>query len=778
MYFELNRGQADPRISFIIHGPGYTALLAPEQLSFASRSGVVQVDFVGANRHAHARGRHRLPGVVNYLIGRDRRCWLRDIPTYAEVEYHDVYPGIDLLYRARGSLEYAWIVHPGARPSAIRFRLSGGGGARLSSSGMLRVPDRTGELDQATPLAYQYGARGRTVIPAVYHRLGPSTFTLRIGGFDGSEPLIIDPVVTFATYLGGQSGDSGKSIAIDRAGNAYVTGLTVSSDFPTKHALETFHSPPGGPSDVFLTELSSRGSLVFSTFLGGSSFDEGFGVAVDASGIYLSGATESPDFPVVKAFQPTLAGGTDGFVARLSPRGDALLYSSYIGGPQNDFAYALALDASGNAYVTGDTVPPSRGGGANAPPSLPHAFAAKIAPDGSLTYKLSLAGAFAEAGYGIAADRTGDAYVVGLTQSQDFPSPVSPSPGLIGPIDAFIVKIDPTGNKILYSTHLGGDDISVADAVTVDADGSAYVTGQTAAKNFPVVGGFQAAYGGNGPSLFPGDAFVVKLDAFGRIRYSTYLGGALDDEGVAIAVDGSRNIYVTGWTESANFPVRDAVQPSFRGATCGFTGHPSYPCSDAFVSQVRSDGRLGWSTFLGGSGADYGNGIAVTPSGSVYVAGTTGSPDLATVHGFQPQSLDRSSTPLDAFVVRLSPGTTPRHSHRRPLASSGHVGSSLIPLDQTSGFAVTFYSKNPGQGYVFFGPSCSALVEIATRDFGAGTTAHTVLVQGNDMPGTVGDIGLSPSVDYRYETVTSTHAGVEIDNNNRNCYVQTISSKH
>jgi hypothetical protein len=671
--FEPNRGQADPRVVYLAHDSRVTIFLTAAGITWVSTSSTLRLTFLGSNRHARVQGLHRLPGVVNYLIGRVRRDWTTDIPTYAAVEFHDLYPGIDLRYHAAGSqpssagsLEYDWMVHPGARFGAIRFRLSGGSRARLNPGGSIFLRTRGGPLLQAKPTAYQMSGHRRRPVSAWYVPAGHSTFAVHTGRYMRRRQLIVDPIVSFETYLGGREGDSGKAIAVGPNGNAYVTGLTVSPDFPSRNALEQYHSLLGGPSDAFVTELNATGTgMVFSTFLGGSGFDEGFGIGVDASGISVVGATESADFPTAGAFQPTIGGGTDAFITRLSARGDSIVYSSFFGGPQEDYAYDLALDPLGNAYVTGDTVPVSRGGGPNAPPSLPHGFVIKVAPDGALTYRFSLAGSLAEAAYGIAADASGDAYVAGLTQSGDFPSPTSPPPGLIGPIDGYVVKLDPSGKSILYSTHLGGDDVTVADAVTVDADGNAYVVGQTAATNFPVVGGFQKTYGGNGNSLLPGDAFVARLDRFGRVRYSTYLGGTLDDEALGIAVDAGHNMYVTGWTESSDFPIRSAVQPIFRGSTCGIVGHATYPCSDAFIAEIRSDGHLGWSTFLGGSGADYGNGIALTPSGAVYITGTTASQNLSAVHALQSHSTDSRYTPLDAFVVKLSPGTIPRHRKKR-----------------------------------------------------------------------------------------------------------------
>jgi hypothetical protein len=684
--FEPNRGQANANVAFIARGSAYTAYLSQSRATFdlfvsesistarsltpglppampaprvAARA--VGLRFPGTSGAAQIAGVHRLSGIVNYLIGNDPRRWHTNIPTYAAVEVRNLYPGIDVLYHSRnGQLEYDWTLRAGARVGAIRMELAGAGSARLTPAGAIAVSTQAGTLIQERPTAYQLTPGGRRSVRVTYTGSSCRGFGMRIEPHDASKPLIVDPVVSFATYLGGPLGDAGRSIAVDPAGNVYVAGLTASPGFPTRNPYPYVPvTGPDTPPHVFVTKLDPAGTgLVFSTYLGGTAFDEAFGIAEDATGVYVTGATESADFPTVHAFQPKLGGGTDAFIAKLNPAGNSLVYSSYVGGPQNDTAYGLAIDPSGQAYITGDTSPVGGGSGANAPGSHPHAFVDKLTADGSPIYTMLLAGDLADTGYGIAADARGDAYVVGMTESQNFPSPQSQPPGLIGPEDGYVVRIDPTGKTILYSTHLGGNDVTVADAVAVDAQGNAYVVGQTAASNFPVVGGFQKRYGGGRASLTPGDAFIARLDGSGRIRYSSYLGGGGDDEALSVAVDTAHDIYVTGWTDSANFPVKDAIQPGFTGTSC-YSGRLAGPCSDAFATRITSGGQLSWSTYLGGSGTDYGNGIAISSGEAVYVAGTTSSQDWPTVHAFEARSPDTQLGALNAFIVKLVAGAPP-----------------------------------------------------------------------------------------------------------------------
>jgi hypothetical protein len=684
--FEANQGQAAPGIAFIAHAGRYTAFLSPSQATFelpvpsASRQKLdspfplpfgpatvhpatlpARLQFVGTNVHARFVGLDRLPGIVNYFIGRNEKAWRTDIPTYARVACLGIYPSIDLIYSARGQrLEYDWLLHPGARSDAIRWRMSGPGQLRLSTDGRLILSTHAGSLVEQAPVAYPQSGRVGDRAAVRVTALGHAIFGLRVRHYDPTRLLVVDPVVGFATYLGGSLGDSGKSITVDSEGNVYVTGLTASGDFPNKNGYP-FHPVAGigTPPHVFVTKLDPTGKgIVFSTYLGGSSYDEAFSVAQDSTGIYVAGSTESPDFPTVHAFQTKLGGGSDAFIAKLAPSGDSLIYSSYMGGAQNDLAYSVAIDDAHNAYMTGDTIP-LHGGGANGTPPLVHAFVDKIAPDGSRLYNVLLAGDFQDTGYGIAADNAGDAYVVGLTQSTNFPSELTPAPGLIGSEDGYIAKLDPDG-KLVYSTHLGGNDATVADAVTLDSTGNAYITGQTSSSDFPVIGGFQYRYGGNGRALTAGDAFVARVDRYGRLRYSTYLGGSRDDEGLGIAVDRHRDIFVTGWTTSADFPVKNALQPAMVDSQCSF----GLPCEHAFAAEISADGTLAWSTYLGGSGSDQANGIALDSSDNVYLTGATSSLDFPTVQPLQSHTTDTGNLDrLDAFVVKLVPGSpAPNHS--------------------------------------------------------------------------------------------------------------------
>jgi uncharacterized repeat protein (TIGR01451 family) len=381
----------------------------------------------------------------------------------------------------------------------------------------------------------------------------------------------------YSTYLGGSSTDLGLGIAVDRSGNAYVTGQTFSTNFPTVNALQP--SFGGAPSDAFAAKINASGSaLVYSTYLGGGNFDSGQGIAVDRSGnAYVTGYTTSTNFPTAHALQPSSGGGSDAFAAKINASGSALVYSTYLGGSSNDIADGIAVDSAGNAYVTGNTLStnfptvnalqPSSGGGFDA-------FAAKINASGSaLIYSTYLGGSSDDFGFGIAVDRSGNAYVTGRTGSTNFPTVNALQPSSGGGNDAFAAKISVTGSALVYSTYLGGSGDENGNGfagIAVDSSGNAYVTGGTTSTNFPTVNALEPSFGGG-----PSDAFAAKINAGGSaLVYSTYLGGTSDDYGYGIAVDSSGNAYVTGQTASTNFPTAHALQPSSGG---GF---------DAFLAKI------------------------------------------------------------------------------------------------------------------------------------------------------------------------------------------------
>jgi hypothetical protein len=504
-------------------------------------------------------------------------------------------------------------------------------------------------IRQHKPVLYQEVDGRRQEVAGGYVHRGVHRFGFDVAAYDRSRPLVIDPVLSYSTYLGGASGAVGTGIAVDILGNAYVTG-TTSADFPT--TAGAFRAP-GGLIDVFVTKINPSGSaLVYSTVFGGSQPDLASGIDIDLFGnAYVTGSTESIDFPVTAgAFQPAHGGGEpppqsdnpppECFVSKLDSSGSVLVYSTYLGGTGSDRCAAIAVDLHGNALVAGTTrstnfptanaLQPVLGGG------IEDAFVTKLDPTGSsLVYSTYLGGSNPDEGTGIAVDLRGNAYITGSTQSVNFPTANAFQENLAGASNAFVTALDPSGSAFLYSTYLGGGN-DAGFAIAVDLHGNAYVTGLTRSPNFPTTfGAFQTVFGG------VQDAFVTKLDRTGSaLVYSTYLGGSGNDEGHGVAVDLFGNAYLTGRT-TGNFPTADAIQAVHGGG--GF---------DAFVTKLNHDGSaLAYSTYLGGSSFDEGRGIAVHPLGTAYVTGVTNSTNFPTANAFQ----STLSGLADAFVAKIRP---------------------------------------------------------------------------------------------------------------------------
>jgi hypothetical protein len=462
---------------------------------------------------------------------------------------------------------------------------------------------------------------------------------------------VIDPVLVFSTYLGGSDWEEANGIAVDPQGNTYVTGWTRSPDFPTRGSFPA----PLPRFEAFVTKLSPDGSLAYSTYLGGSnSIEVGYAIAVDASGhAYVTGQTDSGDFPLVNPLPPQFLNGGGGiFVSKLDPTGSALVYSTTMGGRiDTEDGRGIAVDAQGFAYIAGSTVSPDF----PTVNSLPHpepfpdceAFVAKLSPTGSqLVYSTLLGGSSCEEARGIAVDAAGYAYVVGWTQSFNFPTVNAFQATLAGGIgqDAFVAKLAPDASSLLYSTYLGGTGSEFeVSGIVVDPAGNAYVTGYTNSADFPLRNPLQPALAG-----FT-DAYVAKFSPAGRLVYSTYLGGSYLDGGTGIAVDGSGRTVVTGFTASSDFPLKDPLQgcDEARPGVCG-----SY---DAFVTRLSPEGlSLDFSTHLGGTGEEFGRGVAVD-AGNAYVTGYTRSSDFPLGNAFQPVP----GGLVDAFVTKISTNRPP-----------------------------------------------------------------------------------------------------------------------
>ena len=597
---------------------------------------MIKADFVGSNPTPRVVGEGLLEYKCNYFLGNDPTKWRTDVPNYLAVVYEDIYPGIDLKYYGNGKqMEYDFIVSPGADPSQIQVRYERAKSLSIDAAGRLVVETGWGEVVEQRPIVYQMSGSDRVSLAGEYVLKGDKAFGFELpDGYDADLPLVIDPTLVYSTYLGGSNTDYGYGIAVDASGAAYVTGGTYSTDFPTENPYQTDHVML---QDVFVTKLSSAGNnLVYSTYLGGDYSDYGYGIAVDASGAaYVTGRTYSTHFPTTPdAYDTRPNGNYDVFVTKLSSLGSSLVYSTYLGGNENDVGWGIAVDASGAAYVTGETY------STDFPTETPFqtdqggwdVFVTKLNSSGSsLIYSTYLGGNSADYGNGIAVDASGAAYVTGSTHSSNFPTG-NPYQTHQGGRDVFVTKLSSSGSSLVYSTYLGGNDSDFGWRIAVDESGAAYVTGYTLSSNFPTVNPYQTDQGGI-------DVFVTKLSSSGSsLIYSTYLGGDYEDWGLGITVDASRAAYVTGYTESTDFPTENPYQTD-QGD------------NDVFVTKLSSSGNsLVYSTYLGGSDTDRGWGIAVDASGAAYVTGWTASTDFPTT----PDAYDTSYNGYgDAFVTKL-----------------------------------------------------------------------------------------------------------------------------
>jgi uncharacterized protein (DUF2141 family) len=665
--FIPNRGQLDGEVSYHAAGSRESFYFAPDKAVLAFQEGfgesglaedgmglALALRFLGANPDVAISGAARKQGVVNYLIGDDPSRWQTGLPTFGEVVYRDLWPGIDMAFRGEaGRLKYEFVVHPGANPAGIRLAYRGAQWLTVAPSGDLVIQTQLGNLRDTRPVTYQaIGSRRVAVESRFVVRRGVG-YGFTLGDYDRRRPLVIDPGLVYSTFLGGSGRDVGNDVAVDASGSAYVTGETESTNFPT--TTGAFDTTQNGFQDAFVTKLNPAGTgVLYSTFLGGNNSDGGHGVAVDPSGnAYVTGLASSANFPTTTgAFDTTHNGNQDAFVTKLNPAGTApLLYSTFLGGNSLDQAGVLggggiALDASGSAYVTGRTLstnfPTTPGAYDRTHNGNDDAFVAKVdttrTGSSSLVYSTFLGGAAGDTGEGIALDALGSAHVTGDTESANYPTTAGAfDTTQNGSRDAFVTKLNANGSNLVYSTFLGGSGFDRGFDLAVDASGAS-VAGQTTSTNYPTTtGSFDTTHNGNT------DAFVTKLNPTGTapLLYSTFLGGTAIDHGLGITLDSSGSAYVTGSTSSTDYPT-----------TVGAYDTTHNGSSDAFVTRLNPTGTapLLYSTFLGGGVADSGEGIAVDASGSAYVAGQTSSTDYPTTPvAFDPT---HNGNP-DAFVTKL-----------------------------------------------------------------------------------------------------------------------------
>ncbi|MCL5671222.1 MAG: SBBP repeat-containing protein, partial [Acidobacteria bacterium] len=839
--FEQNRGQADPSVKFLARGNASTVFLSPRSIlivlrrskssfsdAFALRklppftrsrvtttTDFVRVDLLGANAGPALEGRAALAGKSNYFIGKDPAKWIKDVPTYAKVICRGVYPGIDVVYYGNPrELEFDFIVGPGRDPRAIRLKISGkrgSAGLRVEPDGDLDVHTAAGEVRLQKPRVYQLlgnpQTRRKRFLQSRYLVQRDGLVRLALSDYDRTKPLIIDPVLSYSTYLGGTDFNYATGIAVDGSGDTYVTGYTTSTDFPVKGGVQSYFS--GGSCDTevntapcfdaFIAKLNPQGSgLLYSTYLGGTGDDRGMRTAVDAAGeAYVAGFTDSPDFPTASALQSSPGGGTcgttaypapcfDAFVAKLSASGSSLIYSSYLGGTGDDFASDIAADSNGNAYVAGFTsaanfpttygaLQTSFGGGPF------DGFVAKVGPSGTtLVYSTYLGGGGEDHVAAIALDASGNAYLTGQTNSPNFPTQGGFQPAYTATtrgsalsnfpcFEAFVSKLNSAGTALIYSSYLGGTAASYGNGIALDSSWNAYVAGWTTSKDFPITpSAYETAYAGSD------EAFVAKVTPAGdALAYATYLGDTNPDIANAIAVDASGNAYVVGYAYGGGFPVVSPLQMNSGGFY------------DAIVAELNASGSgLVQSTYLGGTGDDYANDLALDASGNLYVAGATFSADFPTTTSALTTAYTGGS--YDAWVAKISPQNAPglsvvpnplvfpgqeiKTTSAPETVKLGDAGSASLGI---SSIAVTgdFSQTNNCGETVAAGTTCSVSVTFTPTAVGVRTGTMTLTDTAAGSPqtvqlkgyGTSGAVSLSAtSLDFGLVPIGTTSASQSV----------------
>ena len=691
LFFIPNQGQSPVGVRFMAKGSGVTAYFLSDEVAYRASGIAVHMRFLGSEPSVHIEGAGELSGKVNFLSGPERN-WRTGVPAYSGLHYRGLYPGIDMSYGIDGrNLKSEFTVAPNADPGQIRMQYIASARVEAGSDGSLIVHTEQGTFRELPPVAWQVRNGRQAAVRAEFAIDADGAVRFTLGDYDSSLPLVIDPLIAYSTLLGGSSADAANAIAVDANGAAYIAGFTESYDFPTLNADQP---ASGGGNDAFIAKLSASGNaLIYCTYLGGAGDDRAFGIAIDSSGAaYVTGSTQSLNFPVRNAYQANLAGGKNAFIAKLTPSGNNLAYSTYLGGNGSDAGNGIAVDSGGNVYVVGDTT--STNFPVNSYQHTYHggqdAFIAKLNAAGSaLGYSTYLGGGNTDHGAAVAVDSTGAAFVTGSTSSLDFPVLNALQTANGGGQDAFLTRLNPAGTALLFSTYLGGNGGSTGypesgQGVALDPSGNVYVAGVTSSINFPVLNPLQSTLDG------ATDAFVAEVSPAGSLLYSTYLGGSGMDTANAIAVDANGYAYVVGSTYSTDFPVASPVQTSI-----GSIGN-----WDAFVSQLAPGGSsLVFATYLGGSDSDSASGVAVDSSGGIYVAGWTLSSNFPVQNALQSQN----AGDYGAFVTKYVSSAGPANVSVTPNSGSGTSGTFTFQYSDSNG--VTDFSVVSA----LFGNSSSSL---------------------------------------------------------------------
>jgi hypothetical protein len=810
LYFIPNQGQFDSRVHYYAKASNQTIYFTDKSIVFdlyhylSSKSDgyhdqnstreaerlVFRLEFEGASGTPIIEGVDKKEGTINYFMVDDPKKWITDIPVYAQVIYRDIYPGIDLrVYGNEGLAEYDLVVNKGARVEDITLNYSGVENLRIENQELVAVTP-FGQIKQRAPHIYQKISGRKIPIEGSFKQLDTSCYGFNTGKYDKNFPLIIDPALVYSTYLGGDGSDTAKDIYYD-SNYAYICGYTASTDFPTVSAYDSSYNTN---TDVFVSKFSADGSsLIFSTYIGGSAGDYGEGILGSSDEVWVVGYTESTNFPCVSAYQNTNAGGWDIFASKLNSAGNSLLYSTYIGGDGSDFAYDAAWSSGAGTfiYICGSTSSPSDPYDPIPFPTfsqlvLPYQSTRKGVCDalvfafqdtGSISpyYSTLIGGSSTEEAYGIAADSSLRAYIIGTTGGQygggDW-YPTTPEAYQTtfggGTFDAFVAKFSVLGNSLNFSTFLGGSGNDIGSGIALDYSANVYVTGTTESSGFPTtVSAYQPSIGSSG---IP-DAFVAKLSSSGTsLTYSTFFGGSGDDFGYGIASDYFGCAHIIGKTRSRDFesfPIKNAYQSSKIGLDY-----------DAFVAKIDTtesgESSLLFSTYFGGGGEDCGTRIATDDdftadnSSYSYICGWSDSSNFPTQNPFQSNQVGR-----DAFVakfcdaeIRGDPASADFGAVSVGAVSSWAVisvyseGTGALDFD-----TVTIIGTNPGQfntqndgisGQISR-PDVTRTIEVRFQPTNSGTKSATLRIPNNDPDENPLDIPLT-GVGATAPTVTTTTA--------------------